>query len=116
MHPDEHVLEGRHVLEEPNVLKRPADSALGDRVGRLAGHVLAVEHDPAGGRPVDAGEHVEERGLARAVRADQRNDRAARNREVDVVRGDETAELLADMVGDQEIVALAAVLAHACTS
>ena len=67
----------------------------GDRVRRLAGDVVAVEDDPAGGRLVDAGEHVEERRLAGAVRADQADDRAARDREVDVVDGDEPAELLA---------------------
>ena len=47
-----------------------------------------------GGRLVDPRELVEERRLAGAVRADQRDDRAARDREVDVVRGDEAAELL----------------------
>jgi hypothetical protein len=74
--------------EQPDVLKCAADSALRDRVRRHAGDVLAVEHDTAGGRLVDAGEHVEERRLAGAVRADQRDDRASRDREVDVVSRD----------------------------
>ena len=34
------------LLEEPDVLERPPDAALGDRVRRLAGDVLAVEDDP----------------------------------------------------------------------
>ena len=46
-------------------------------------------------RLVDAGEHVEERRLAGAVRADQADDRALGNGEVDVVDRDEAAELLA---------------------
>ena len=39
------------------------------------------------------GQHVEERGLAGAVRTDQRDDRALGDVEVDIVDGDETAEL-----------------------
>ena len=63
--------------------------------GGLAGHVVAVEDDPSGRRPVDARQHVEERRLAGAVRADQARDRALLDREVDVVDRDEAAELLA---------------------
>src|SRR5207244_5628385 len=84
-----------HVLEEADVLERAPDSALRERVRRLAGDVLAVEHDAAAARPVDTGEHVEEGRLARTVGADQARHGAALDREVDVVDGDETAELLA---------------------
>ncbi len=70
-------------------------AARGDRVRRLAGDVLAEERRPARRRLVDAGQHVEERRLARAVRPDQRDHLAARHREVDVVDRDEAAELLA---------------------
>jgi hypothetical protein len=108
VHADEHVLERRHVLEEADVLERPADAALGDRVRRHTGHVLAVEDDLAGGGLVHAREHVEERRLAGAVRADQADDLAPRDREVDVVGRDEPAELLADFVGDEEVAVLAA--------
>src|SRR4029079_10229693 len=96
MHPDEDVLERGHVLEEADVLERAADAARRDRMRRLAGDVLAEERDPARGRLVDPGEHVEERRLAGTVRADQRDDLLSRDREVDVVDGDEAAELLAD--------------------
>ena len=67
--------------------------------GGLPGHVLAREDHAARGRLVDAGEHVEERRLAGAVRPDQADDRALRHREVDVVDGDEAAELLAEPLG-----------------
>ena len=77
VHADEHVLERGHALEEADVLERAPDAALGDRVRRLAGDVVAVEDDLARGRLVDAGEHVEERRLAGAVRPDQADDRAA---------------------------------------
>ena len=81
--------------------------ALGDRVGRFARQVVAVEDHLARSRLVDAGEHVEERRLAGAVRADQRHDRAARDREVDIVGRDEPAELLAHALGDDEVAAFA---------
>ena len=75
----------------------------GDRVRRLAGDVLAEEHDRPGRRLVDAGEHVEERRLAGAVRPDQRDHLAARHGEVDVVHRDEAAELLAHVLRDEEV-------------
>ena len=64
----------------------------------------AVEEDRARRRLVDAREQVEERRLARAVRADERDDRAARDGEVDVVGRDEAAELLAHLGRDDEVV------------
>src|SRR5581483_12477774 len=56
VHADEHVLERRHLAEEPDVLEGAADAAVRDRVRRLPGDVAAVEHDPARGGRVDAGE------------------------------------------------------------
>jgi hypothetical protein len=103
VHADEDVLDRGHLLEETDVLERPADPALDDRVRRLAGDVLAVEHDAPRGRHVDAREHVEEGRLARAVRPDQRDDGAAHDREVDVVRGDEAAELLPHLLRHEQI-------------
>src|SRR5581483_9605299 len=102
VHADKDVLERGHLLEQADVLERAPDPALGDVVRRLAGDVRAVEDDATRGRLVDAGDHVEEGRLAGAVRTDQRDDRAARDREVDVVDRDEPAELLAERVGLQE--------------
>ncbi len=62
--------------------------------GGFAGDVLAAQHDAPGGRLVDAREHVEERRLARSVRADQAHDRLLRDLEVDVVDREEAPELL----------------------
>ncbi len=103
MHADHDVLARGHVVEEANVLERAADAPLGDRVRRLARHVLAAELDLPGGRLVDAGEHVEERRLAGAVRADQAGDRAFGDREVDVVDGDEPAELLPEVLRSEQV-------------
>ena len=45
VHTHHDVLERGHVLEQADVLERPADATLSDRVRRAACHVLAVEHD-----------------------------------------------------------------------
>ena len=103
MHPDEDVLERGHVLEEPDVLERAAHAALRDRMRRLAGDVLAREDDLPRRGLVDAGEHVEERRLPRAVRADEADDRALGDGEVDVVHGGQAAELLAHALGGQQV-------------
>src|SRR5207248_5538501 len=113
VHADEHVLERGHVLEEADVLERATDAALRDRVRWLPGHVMAVEDDPPRGRLVDAREHVEEGRLAGAVRPDQRDDRPARDGEVDVVRGDQTAEHLPDPRRDEQVLLRRTVRAHA---
>ena len=81
--PTSDVLERRHGAEEADVLERAADPERRDLVLRQSGDLVAVEDDLAGGRRVDAGEHVEERRLAGAVRADQaviepRGDRRSR--------------------------------------
>ena len=73
--------------------------------GGLPTTSVAVEHD----RARTSGTYtpvimVEERRLAGAVRPDQGDDRAARDREVDVVGRDEAAELLPHVLGDEQIV------------
>ena len=106
VHAHERVLERRHGAEEADVLERAADAERGDLVLRQPGDVLAVEHDLARRRRVGARQHVEERRLARAVRPDQARDRAARHDEVDVLDGDEPAELLAHAARlEQQVVA-----------
>ena len=59
--------------------------------------------DLAGCRIVDAGDDVEERRLAGTVRADEADDRLLRDREVDVVDGDEPAEALGDSAREEDI-------------
>jgi hypothetical protein len=107
VHPDQYVLERRHLVEEPDVLERAPDAELDDRMRRLADDLRPVEDDRTRRGSVDARDLVEERRLTRAVGTDQRDDRAPRNREVDVVGRDEAAELLPDVFGDEEVVGLA---------
>src|SRR5207253_7791972 len=107
MHPDEDVLERRHLLKESDVLERAADAALRDRMGRQTGDVLTVELDEAARRLVDAGQHVEEGRLAGAVWPDQADGRPARDREVDVVDGQQATEFLPQGTRDEEVVGCA---------
>ena len=67
----------------------------GDLVGRQPDEFLAVEEDRAAVGLDEAGEEVEHRGLAGAVRADERGDRALAQLDVQVVGGDDAAEALA---------------------
>src|SRR5205085_1016492 len=85
-----------------DVLEGAADAALGHDVRRAACEVLAVEDDAAVSRLVDAGDHVEEGRLPGAVRADQAEDRTARDDEVDVVDRHEPAELLPQRLDDEQ--------------
>ena len=75
----------RQRRKRPHDLERAADAAAADLVGRQPVDALALRTRCA---PVvrrdHAGDHVEQRGLAGAVRADHREDRALRHREADV--------------------------------
>ena len=66
---------------------------------RLRRQRRAAVADLARGRDVEAGEAVEERGLAGAVGADQADDLAVVDGEVDVADGGETAEAHGDAAG-----------------
>src|SRR5262249_3776640 len=89
---DEDVLENRHRPEDVDVLERAGDAAPHDRVRRLAQEALAREDDRARVGLVEAGDQVEERRLAGAVRPDQPDDLAGLDVERHVVDGDDAAE------------------------
>ena len=71
----------------------------------LAGDVVAVEEDLPARRRQELGEQVEAGGLAGAVRADQRVDRAAAHLQVHVVDRDEALELLGELARLEDEVA-----------
>ena len=96
VHAHEHVLDGRHVLEEPDVLEGAADAQRRDLVGAQSHEGDATEPDGALLRHVEPGEDVEEGGLARAVGADDGRDPALLELEVHVVERGQSAELLGD--------------------
>ncbi len=69
----EHALPARHL----------ADAEHGDLVGWRVGDVAAVEHDRAAVRLDDAADRLQQRALARAVRAEQGDDLALLDIDVD---------------------------------
>ena len=95
---DRDVLQNAQSLEGPHDLEGPADACVAHAIGPQAGDLPSVEPHRAGARRMDAGDHVEDRGLARAVGTDQRVDRAGRHGEADVVHGAQAAEGLAQAV------------------
>ena len=80
------VLADGEVAEHAAALGDGAHAEAGQRVGLGAVDVAAGDVDAAGGRRHLAGGHLQRGGLAGAVRAEQRDDRARRHREVDPVQ------------------------------
>ena len=99
--PDQHIVEHVEVREDAGRLKGPGDAEPGDPVRlpagpgdrRVADHELAVV-----GR-VDAGEQVEQGGLARPVGADDTGDGPGLGGERHVVDRDDAAERLGELAG-----------------
>ena len=90
----------RHVLEDAEAVKRPrdlegaADAAVDDAVRGDARDLRAVEQDRSGRRHQRARQHVEDRALAGAVRADQAENLALLDPERYVVNSGEAAKTL----------------------
>src|SRR5262249_27157877 len=66
-------------LEQANVLERPREAETCDVLGWQLADIAAVEQDASTAQLEQAGDHVDDRGLACAVRADQPGDPARRN-------------------------------------
>jgi hypothetical protein len=81
------------VLEQLDVLKGPGDAAGSDLVGRHLRDVLVAEDEAALARIVDAADHVEDGGLARAVGADDGEDLPRLHLEAHPVEGLDAAEV-----------------------
>ena len=93
---EEEVGDDVEVLAEREILEDGGDAER-ERVGRAGQrHRLAAEVDRAGGRLVHAGEHLDQRRLAGAVVADQGDDLAGMDVEIDVGQRRDGAEILGD--------------------
>jgi hypothetical protein len=97
-HRHPHVVEHAHAREESDVLEGPADPQTHDVVGAGAADLVALEGDGAGGGREASRHHVEHRGLARAVRPDEREDAPARDLEGHLVERAQPAEVARDAV------------------
>ena len=84
---DLHVLAHGHGRERRGDLEGASDAEPPDLARRLARGVLAQQRDPAAVGNLLAVEHVEAGALARAVRADQRQDLAGFQRKGDAAHG-----------------------------
>ncbi len=73
-------------------MKCAGDAAAGDFRGAVTGDGFAVERDGAGGRAIDAGDEVENRGFACAVGADEADELAFDDGEIHHAHGGEPAE------------------------
>ena len=87
------VLEHVQMREQRVALKHRVDRP---PVGAHAGHVPPAHADPAGGRVLEPGDHAQRGGLAAARRADDREELAALDLQVEAAHGDQVAEALLD--------------------
>ena len=71
------VLAHGQPAEQPHRLKRPHDAGARKAVAGQSGAVAFADDDGAGERPLESREHVDQCGLAGAVRADQAENFAA---------------------------------------
>ncbi len=93
LEPEGDVLCHRHVGKQGVGLEHHVDRAL---IGRNGGDVLTVEHDLPFAGLFEAGQHAQQRRLARAGAAQQREYLAATDRQGDVIHRQYTIEALAD--------------------
>src|SRR5207248_7139978 len=78
--------------EQADVLKRPGDAAIEHDMRRRPGDLAAGKADSATLGRYQAGDRVEQRRLAGAVRPDHREDRMCRHCERYLAQRDESAE------------------------
>src|SRR5882762_859565 len=99
---DHHVLQRRQVGEQTDVLERAGNARGGHLVRLQAGQRVAVEQERAGVGRVKPRQHVEERGLAGAVRTDQPENFAAADGKRDLGKRLQAAKAFGDAVGLQK--------------
>ena len=73
---DDDIFQNGHFIEQAQVLIGAHDAGLRDSIRACAGDVGALKPDRAGRRRQNAGEHIDDGGLAGAVRTDQTVDPA----------------------------------------
>ena len=83
----------RQVVERGDVLERAHDAAPNQCVRCQPDQLFALPDDAAGAGPIGAGDAIDERRLARAVRPDQADDLARRDAEAHRIDRDHTTEV-----------------------
>ena len=88
----QHVIQHRQRFEQTDVLEGARDARRGDAIRAHAGDAAPLQNDAALRGGIYAGDHVESGGLARAVRADERDDLLTVDVHAQVVDGDKAAK------------------------
>src|SRR5262249_4665707 len=94
------VLGDRHVREQCGGLEYDAGAA---PAWRQMVDGFAVEQHAAAALADEAGDDAQQRGLAAAGGAEQRDELASRDVEIDVAHGDEVAKAMADILESQPV-------------
>ena len=89
-----------HVLVQPQLAGQVGDLAAGGHA--VAPAVVAGDRRTAGGRPQEAEEQAQGRGLAGAVGTEKTEHLARRDFQVEIVEGAEAAVVLGQMLGAQK--------------
>ena len=92
MRADQDVLHHAEIAEDTAKLERARDATGRQFLRRKTGDDLPIETDLAGIGPVEPGHEIEQRGLAGAVRADDADQIALGEVEIDAVDGGQSAE------------------------
>ena len=87
MTPNQQVREHARIVEQLDVLKCARNAHAGNLVWRHFGDVLVLEKEMPRGRLVEPRDHVEDRGLAGTVGADDREDLALADLEAHGIDG-----------------------------
>ena len=95
---DDDAVARRHALEDRRLLKGAHDPLARHDMRREAGNHLALERHLAAGRLHERGDQLEDRRLARAVRADDRQDLVRLDVERDLVDRGEAAVALGEVL------------------
>ncbi|MEY9883986.1 hypothetical protein ABIA43_005520 [Bradyrhizobium sp. USDA 328] len=93
---EKQVLRHRQVRQQVDLLVDGGDAGPKRRLGRARRDLFTTDPDNAGISRKNAGDDLDQRGLAGAVLAEQRMDLAGAQREVDLLQGTHGAKALAD--------------------
>jgi hypothetical protein len=87
------VFDGRHFFEQTDVLVGASDTHCGDLIWTTISERDSIETQGASLGPVKASDAVEKRGLASTIGADDTDNAALWNREIERVDSSQPAEL-----------------------
>jgi len=90
---EEHIGDDAGARKELDVLKRPADAASRYFMGVKAGDLIAIEDDLSDLGTIVPRNAVQQARLARAVRPDQGQQLACFDTQIDILEGNQTAEI-----------------------